>query len=313
MRMQYLNQTSVTEFILIGLSQEPRTRVLLSVLFLIIYLVTIFGNLILICTVIVTPRMHTPMYYFLCNLSFLDLFYSSCTIPKMLCDMIFSVRGRISLIGCMMQMSTSLFLGETECILLAVMAYDRYVAICFPLRYMVIMSWRMCKNITIIVWLGSFLSTHIPTIIKPLTFCGGNKVNNFVCESISLLKLVCGDTSFHETMILCGSLLTSLAPFAFILVSYACVITSILKMQPTDGKTKAFSTCASHLTVVLMFYGTSMSVYLGPTKNVSGKQKYVTVIYSVVTPMLNPLIYSLRNNDVKVALRNILRKNKEHT
>ncbi|XP_063296760.1 olfactory receptor 2A7-like [Pelobates fuscus] len=226
----------------------------------------------------------------------------------MLLDMISVGGGRISLTGCMLQMVIGLFLGETEFILLAVMAYDRYIAICFPFRYMVIMSWKRCKNVIIVVWVGSFLLTFLPYVSQQHTFCKGNKINHFVCESIALLKLVCEDTFFDETMVFFGSLLTILVPFAFILVTYICIIIAIIKIKSSDGRTKAFSTCVSHLTVVCMFYGTSMSMYLGPTKHVSEKHKFICIIYAIVTPMLNPLIYSLRNQDVNGEIRKLFIK-----
>ncbi|KAM8953310.1 olfactory receptor 13F1-like [Pelodytes ibericus] len=303
------NQTIVTEFILTGLSHNRTIQLVLFVLFLLMYTVTICGNIILICVVISSPHMHTPMYYFLCHLSFLDLFYSSSTVPKLLTDLIIIGGGRISYIGCLFQMNVSLFLGETECILLAVMAYDRYVAICFPLRYMVIMSWTRCKNICVCVWLGSFVCSILPTVSNQLAICNGNTINHFLCELIALLKLVCGDASFDQAQIIFGSLFTLVAPFAFILASYICIVISIIKMSSVDGRTKAFSTCASHLTVVFMFYGTSMSMYLGPTKYASQRHKFVSVFYVIVTPMLNPLIYSLRNNEVKGAFIKLLNKN----
>ncbi|XP_063296762.1 olfactory receptor 13F1-like [Pelobates fuscus] len=297
------NQTSLTEFILTGLSLNVGIQLFLFVLFLLMYILTVCGNIVLICTVIVSSHMHTPMYYFLCNLSFLDLFYISITVPKMLSDIFIIGGGRISFIGCMIQMDISLFLGETECILLAVMAYDRYVAICLPLHYMVIMSRKVCKNITIIMWLGCFTLTTLPSILKPLTFCSRNKINHFTCESLAILELACGDTSFHETLIFFVSIFTLLSPFAFILTTYLCIIRSILNITSVTGRNKAFSTCASHLTVVLMFYGTSMNMYMGLGKAFPESQKYVSIIYVIVTPMLNPLIYSLRNNDVKVAVK----------
>ncbi|XP_053316513.1 olfactory receptor 2B2-like [Spea bombifrons] len=303
--MENENRTVIKEFILIGLSQDRRTQILLFVLFLFMYLLTILGNIVLICAVIANSRMHTPMYYFLCQLSFLDLFYSTNTVPKLLLDLISTTRGRISYIGCITQMNISLFLGQTECILLAVMAYDRYVAICFPLRYMVIMSWRICKNISIIVWLGSFACSILSTVSSLRPICKGNQINHFVCEVIAFMKLVCGDTSFDEAKIIFISFFTLLVPFGFILVSYTCIIASILKIHSVDGRTKAFSTCGSHLTVVLIFYGTSMSMYLGPKKHLSTNNKYISVFYGIVTPMLNPLIYSLRNHEVKVAVRKV--------
>ncbi|KAM8953314.1 olfactory receptor 13C4-like [Pelodytes ibericus] len=306
--MESGNQSHVLEFYLVGLSQSWKTNMVLAVLFSIMYISTLLGNMVLIFAVISNSHMHTPMYYFLCNLSFLDLFYSTNTVPKMLEGMATKEGGRISFMACMIQMSTGLFLGETECILLAVMAYDRYVAICYPLRYTVIMSWKVCKNITMVLWLGSFLMATLPAISHPFSFCKDNKVNHFVCEILAMLKLVCGDTSFYETTIFFGSLFTLFLPFVLIGFSYLFIIISIIKIKSVEGRTKAFSTCASHLTVVVMFYGTSMTMYLGPTKNLLANQKSVSVIYGIVTPLLNPLIYSLRNSDVKRTFKKIYHK-----
>uniref|UniRef100_A0A8C5M2I0 Olfactory receptor n=1 Tax=Leptobrachium leishanense TaxID=445787 RepID=A0A8C5M2I0_9ANUR len=269
---------------------------LLFVLFLSMYTVTICGNVLLTCVIITSPHLHTPMYYFLCNLSFLDLFYSMSTVPNMLLDLITAKKGRISHTGCMLQMLSSLFLGQTECILLAVMAYDRYIAICFPLRYMVIMSWRKCNTITIMVWMGSLLNATVPVISKPFRFCKKNKVDHYFCEIITLLKIACGDTFFYEKMIFLSSVFSLLLPFAFILSSYICIISAILKIHSAAGRNKTFFTCTSHLTVVFMFYGTAMTMYLRPSKNPSEKIKFISIMYIVVAPMLNPLIYSLRNN-----------------
>uniref|UniRef100_A0A8C5MZG9 Olfactory receptor n=1 Tax=Leptobrachium leishanense TaxID=445787 RepID=A0A8C5MZG9_9ANUR len=308
------NQTLITEFILIGLSQNQVTKNLLFALFFFIYIVTICGNVILISTVISSPHLHTPMYYFLCHLSFIDLFYSTCIAPKMLQDLIRPGKGKISYVICVLQMNISLLLGDTEYILLAVMAYDRYVAICFPLRYMVIMSWRRCKNITIIVWFGCFLCFVLPTISNQRPICKGNVINHFVCEIIAMVKLVCGDTSYEEAKITFASLFTLLVPFSFIVATYVCIIRSVLKIQTEDGRTKAFSTCASHLTVVIMSYGTCMTfIYLGQAKHLPNKHKVFTVFYVVVTPMLNPLIYSLRNNEVKGAFLKLICANKKIT
>ncbi|KAM8953313.1 olfactory receptor 13F1-like [Pelodytes ibericus] len=306
--MEVGNQSIVLEFYLVGLSQNRRTQSILAVLFSIMYISTLLGNMVLIFAVISNSHIHTPMYYFLCNLSFLDLFYSTSIVPKMLEGLIYKGGGRISFMACMIQMSTSLFLGETECILLAVMAYDRFVAICYPLRYTVIMSWKMCKNIAVVLWLGSFLLSTLPTISHPFSFCKDNKVNHFVCEILAMLKLVCGDTSFYEKTIFFASFFTLLTPFAFIVVSYMFIIISIIKIKSVDGRTKAFSTCTSHLTVVVMFYGTIMSMYLGQKKDLIANQKFVTVIYAIVTPTLNPLIYSLRNNEVKGSVKKLFLK-----
>ncbi|XP_072000371.1 olfactory receptor 5V1-like [Engystomops pustulosus] len=303
------NQTTVlTEFVLTGFSQSLQTRIMLFILFLLFYIFAIFGNFLLIFTVIVSPQIHTPMYYFLGHLSFIDLCYSSNSLPKMLHD-VFSDKRRISVIGCLTQMNVGVFLGGTECILLAVMAYDRYIAICFPLRYTVIMSWRLCHCVTVIMWVGSFILSTVPNLSRPLVFCKKNRINHFACEILVLVALACGDLSFYKIAIVVISFFTILLPFAFIVGSYICIIVSILSIRSRGGKSKAFSTCASHLMVVLMFYGTSITMYMGNTKGFSSNLKYISLIYGVVTPVLNPMIYSLRNSEVKQSFRKIFTKN----
>uniref|UniRef100_A0A8C5M325 Olfactory receptor n=1 Tax=Leptobrachium leishanense TaxID=445787 RepID=A0A8C5M325_9ANUR len=299
------SESAITELFLIGFSHDLQTQMLLFVFSLLMYTLTICGNIILTCVIITSSHLHTPMYYFLCNLSFLDLFYSTSTVPKMLLGMVTSDGGRISHTGCIVQMLISLFLGQTECVLLAVMAYDRYIAICFPLRYMVIMSWKKCNTITITVWMGSFLNIAVPVIIKPFKFCKRDNVDHYFCEILVVLKLVCGN-SFYEQIVSTSTLFSTLIPFAFILLSYVCIIRAVLKINSEVGRYKVFSTCVSHLTVVFMFYGTVLIMYSGATKNDSGKLKFISLMYIVVTPMLNPVIYSLRNNDVKKAVRKIM-------
>ncbi|XP_075056543.1 olfactory receptor 5V1-like [Mixophyes fleayi] len=298
--MEFGNQTFVTEFILIGFSQNTKICILLFVFFLLIYTLTVLGNSFLISAVITSPQMHTPMYYFLCNLSFVDLFYSSNSLPKILLDL-FSKTRRVSIIGCLTQTITGLFLAVTECLLLAVMAYDRYIAICFPLHYTIIMNWKTCKILTVIMWSGSFIIATVPTISKPLVFCRENTLDHFFCDILALLDLVCGDINIYKIIIYVGSLLILLTPFILIVVSYICIISSVLKIHSAGGRSRAFSTCASHLIVVCMFYGTIMTTYMGQTQHFSSNLKYIALIYTVITPVLNPLIYSLRNNDVKKA------------
>eukprot|EP00079_Xenopus_tropicalis_P018266 XP_004919511.3 PREDICTED: olfactory receptor 13H1-like [Xenopus tropicalis] len=304
--MENTNKTIVKEFIFVGLSHQPTTRTFLFVLFFLMYILTLFGNGILIYIIARSSNIHTPMYYFLCNLAFLYTVFSSSTVPKMLVDLLLA-EGRISYTGCMIQMCVGLFLGQTECLLLAVMACDRFVAICNQLRYAVIMSWERCKRITAGTWLLSFLSSILPVLSKPMLFCGENQLNHYACEILALVKLACGDMSYYENIIAIQSSFTILVPFSFIVVSYICILTSILHIPSVEGRTKAFSTCAAHLTVVSMFYGPSMIMYLGPSSNFSSNQeKYLAVFYSILTPVLNPLIYSLRNDEVKKAVRRIL-------
>ncbi|KAG8548236.1 hypothetical protein GDO81_026019 [Engystomops pustulosus] len=303
--MEISNHTLVKDFILVGFSQNLKICILLFLLFFVIYMLIIFGNGFLIFTIIVSPQLHTPMYYFLCNLSFIDICYSTCTVPKLLFD-IFSKTRRISVIGCLIQMNISLFLGGTECILLAVMAYDRYIAICFPLRYTVIMSWRVCRYITITMWVGSFILATVPTMSRPLVFCSENTLNHFVCEILVVLEVACGDLSFYKISIVAIGFFTLLTPFIFIVISYICIIISISKIKSSGGRSKAFSTCSSHLVAVLMFFITIMITYMGKTRMFALYIKYIYLIYAVLTPVLNPLIYSLRNNDVKEAFHKIL-------
>ncbi|CAN2390033.1 Olfactory receptor, partial [Pristimantis euphronides] len=303
--MELVNRSINTEVILIGFSQDLQTCIILFVLFFVVYIMTILGNGFLIFTVIVSPQLHTPMYYFLCNLSALDLCFSSCTVPKLLFDVL-SKKRRISVIMCLTQMTLGLTLGGIECVLLAVMAYDRYIAICCPLHYTVIMSWRVCRNTTIIIWFGSIIFSSFPTVSRPLVFCKDNQLNHYFCEVLLLLEVACGDLSFYKITIVVVGFFTLLSPPIFIVGSYICIIISILKIHSAGSRSKAFSTCASHLTVVIMFFGTSMTMYMGQTKRFSPYLKYISLVYSVFTPALNPLIYSLRNNEVKEAFKKIL-------
>ncbi|KAM5165035.1 olfactory receptor 13H1-like [Mantella aurantiaca] len=271
------------------------------------YIFTIFGNVFLIATVLKSPKLHLPMYFFLCNLSIIDLTFSSSSIPKLFVD-IFSARRTISITACMVQMNIGMYLGSTESLLLAVMAYDRYVAISFPLYYNIIMNWKMCRTLVIIMWPGNFFISVVPIISRPLVFCMENKLNHFVCEILAVLELACGNLTFFKAALFVESLFTLVLPLVFIVISYILILSSILKIRSTDGRSKAFSTCASHLTVVSMFYGTTISMYVGQKKNFYSNMKYISLVYGVITPVLNPLIYSLRNNDVKRAFKKIFVK-----
>ncbi|KAM9316084.1 olfactory receptor 2K2-like [Gastrophryne carolinensis] len=219
---------------------------------------------------------------------------------------VFYRKRTISVIGCMVQMNTTVFLGGTESFLLAVMAYDRYVAICFPLHYTTIMSRKNCRNITIVMWSGSLLTIVVPSNLRPMLFCLENKLDHFACETMAVQALECGDLTFHKVTRFVVSIIALVVPLVYIIVSYILIILSILKIKSTDGRFKAFSTCASHLTVVSMFYGTTIAMYIWPIKMFSSHLKYIAVVYGIITPMLNPLIYSLRNNDVKEAFKKII-------
>ncbi|XP_066474648.1 olfactory receptor 13H1-like [Tiliqua scincoides] len=295
------NRTRVTEFILIGLSQHPRAQAVFFGLLLVAYLISFLGNGLLILLSITDPRLHTPMYFFLCVLSSIDLILTSNAIPEVLANC-FIPRPTISLSRCLAQMYIGLLLISTECILLAVMAYDRFAAICQPLHYMQIMSSRFCIWLVAASVAIALLNTLITVVLQPTDFCGQRIINHFVCELESFLKLACSDTHINEIFMHVFSLFILIPPFGFIVVTYGRIGLAVLRINSRQGRKKAFSTCSSHLAVVSIFYGTIMIMYLKPQeKSVSDKEKVISVAYGALTPMLNPLIYSLRNRDVKGA------------
>ncbi|XP_006271548.1 olfactory receptor 10A4-like [Alligator mississippiensis] len=303
------NHTSVSYFVFLGFADYPELNSVLSVAFLLAYLITLAGNLLIIIITLADSALHTPMYFFLRNLSFLEICYTSVTIPKMLTSL-FLDNKTISFIGCATQMYFLLFLGGTECYLLAMMAYDRYVAICHPLHYPVLMSSRVSMELAAASWITNFLVLmgHIAAIFT-LPFCSSHEINHFFCDVPPVMELACGDTHGTEIAILLVALFFVLVPFVLILVSYAHIISTILKMPSAEGRYKAFSTCSSHLLAVIIFYGTACAAYLKPKSSHSANgDKIIALFYSVVTPMLNPIIYSLRNKDVKEALRRLSKK-----
>ncbi|XP_015267691.1 PREDICTED: olfactory receptor 13H1-like [Gekko japonicus] len=300
------NATTVTEFVLVGLSRQPHVRAALFVLFLVMYAITVAGNGLIVVLTVVDPHLHTPMYFFLSNLSFIDVCYVTTSVPQMLAHC-FTEKAIIPLGNCFAQMNISLFLGVAECLLLAVMAYDRFVAICSPLHYTLVMNRKVCIIVAVSLWLSSFLLTVVPFFIMPARLCGHNVVNHFVCEVQAVLKLVCSDTHASGLSMLVTSVFTLLFPFAFILLTYGRIGMAVLRIRSAQGRGKALSTCGSHLAVVGIFYGTALAGYLKPqAKTFTDQEKIVAVFYVVVTPMLNPLIYSLRNRDVKGALSRLI-------
>ncbi|XP_053316486.1 olfactory receptor 2D2-like [Spea bombifrons] len=301
--MENASQSSVTEFILLGLSYDPRARCVLFHLFLVVYVVTLAENILLIIAVRIDSRLHSPMYFFLTNLSFMDICYTSVIVPKMLVDFI-SMKNTISFTGCMVQIFCYFFIGESECIALAFMAYDRYVAICNPLRYNMTMSNRACVRMIIFAWMCGYSISLVDLLfIYRLTFCGANKVDHFFCESPSIIKLSCGDHFLVNTVKLVSSAIVLLLPFCYIIISYARIIVTIIKTR--TGKYKSFSMCFAHLIVVVCFYGTSSLIYLQPEHSMGTGNKVMSVFYAVGTPLMNPFIYSLRNKDVHRALRKL--------
>ncbi|XP_069486135.1 olfactory receptor 5AP2-like [Ambystoma mexicanum] len=307
--MQKGNQTVVREFILLGLSGDPHLQLPLFTTFLLFYLTTLLGNIGIIILTTVDSRLHTPMYFFLKNLSFLDLFYSTAITPKMLINLL-SERKAISFIGCALQMY---FFGSSamvECLLLVVMAYDRYVAICNPLLYNIVMNKSKCMRFVAATYIIGFGSAMVHTsIIFSLSYCSSNVIKHFYCDVPPLLQISCSDTNLAGILVLVFGGLAEMSFFLVILTSYISIISSILKIRSTTGRSRAFSTCASHLTAVCLFYGTIIFIYLRPpSANYNEQDRVASVFYTVINPMLNPLIYSLRNNDVKGALRKVLRR-----
>ncbi|KAG8542972.1 hypothetical protein GDO81_002038 [Engystomops pustulosus] len=290
-----------------GFSRDIKTNIVLFLVFLLVYVITFVGNGIIICVIIYSPQLHVPMYFFLCILSFLDLSYSSTVLPKLLSDLL-STAPTISIGACAMQLCFIILLGGTECLLLALMAYDRYLAICRPLHYPVLMRWRTCYWLTAIMWLIAFTLFVLPSILVPVPICYPNRVNHFMCEVLAVLKLACEKIYTSELVIFYTSFMSLLLPFLFILISYTCILASVLKIR-TTGRSKAFSTCTSHISVVVLFFGTGMTMYFGPSSQYSSNhEKYISVFYVILTPMLNPIIYSLNNKDVKGTFRKVVVK-----
>ncbi|XP_077137929.1 olfactory receptor 10R2-like [Ranitomeya variabilis] len=302
-----MNQTLATELYLMGFSSDIKTNCFLFLLFLIVYFITFVGNSVIICVVFYSPPLHVPMYFFLCILSFLDLSYSSTVLPKLLSDLLFTDRT-ISLFACAIQLDLLLLLGGTECLLLALMAYDRYLAICRPLHYPLLMRWSICYCLTAILGFTAFIMFVLPSLLMPLPICYPNQVNHFMCEVLAVLKLACDKIYLSELVIFSTSFLSLLLPFLCIIISYTCIIVSVLKIR-SKGRSKAFSTCSSHVSVVILFFGTGMIMYIGPSSlHSSNREKYISVVYVILTPMLNPIIYTLNNRDVKTTFRKVLSK-----
>ncbi|XP_075384359.1 olfactory receptor 1F1-like [Tenrec ecaudatus] len=301
------NQSSVSEFLLLWLSRQPQQQQLLFVLFLSMYLVTVLGNLLIILAISTDSRLHSPMYFFLSNLSFVDICFTSTTIPKMLTNHLLESQS-ISFSGCFIQMYFLFLCVDIDNFLLAVMAYDRFVAVCHPLHYTTKMTPRLCALLVAVSWGISCVNTLLHTLlIARLSFCADNRILHYFCDAAPLLKLSCSDTHLNEMLILTVGGLIITIPLVCILVSYICITSAVLRVPSTKGKQKAFSTCGSHLAVVFLFYGTIIAEYFSPSSSHSSETDTITtVMYTVVTPMLNPFIYTLRNKDMKGALRKMI-------
>ncbi|XP_010591782.1 olfactory receptor 1I1 [Loxodonta africana] len=307
--MEPENQTTVSEFLLLGLSEKPEHQALLFGLFLPVYLITITGSLLISLAIIKDSRLHTPMYFFLTNLSLVDIFLSSTTVPKMLMNIQAQSRT-IPFAGCLAQMYAFHLFGTMDSFLLAVMAIDRLVAIIYPLHHSVIMSPRVCGLLVGVPWVITNLQSLVHTcLMAQLTFCAGSEIPHFFCDLMPLLKLSCSDTHINELVIFAFGIVMGISPLSCILLSYICIFHTVFKIPSARGKWKAFSTCSSHLTVVSLFYGTIFAVYLQPASLTSSqKDKVAALMCGVVIPMLNPFIYSLRNKDMKAALRKLIGK-----
>ncbi|KAK7811581.1 hypothetical protein U0070_006017 [Myodes glareolus] len=303
------NHTAVTEFILLGLTDDPVLKVILFTIILSIYLITISGNLSTILLIRVSSQLHHPMYFFLSHLASTDIGYSSSVTPNMLVNFLEN-QGTISYLGCFLQFGSAAFFGTVECFLLAAMAYDRFVAICNPLLYSTKMSTQVCIQLVVGSYLGGFLNASSFTIsFLSFVFCGPNQVNHFFCDFAPLVELSCSDVGVYVVVTSFSAGSVTMITVLVIVVSYTYILITILKMRSTEGRQKAFSTCTSHLTAVTLFYGTVTFIYVMPKSSYSTDQnKVVSVFYMVVIPMLNPLIYSLRNNEIKGALKRQLHK-----
>ncbi|KAM9147513.1 olfactory receptor 5AR1-like [Pangshura tecta] len=302
--MEKGNHSEATEFILLGLTDRPELQVPLFGVFLLIYGITLVGNGGVILLIMIDPRLHTPMYFFLSNLSFCDLCFSSIISPKLLLNFL-AERKSISYTACAVQMNLSVIFTDVECLLLAVMAYDRYVAICNPLLYTVTMSRQLCKQLVVGAYAVGVVDSVIQTCFTfRLSFCSSNIINHFFCDIPPLLALSCSDTHINEIVLFAFTSCITAISFVPVLLSYVYIISTILQIRSAESRRKAFSTCSFHLTAVVLLFGTLLFMYLRPTSSYSmDTDKVASAFYTVAIPMLNPLIYSLRNMGVKDALR----------
>ncbi|XP_042329625.1 olfactory receptor 5V1-like [Sceloporus undulatus] len=308
--MEGNNQTMVTEFILIGFSSISSSPLVLSVVFVSAYAAALVGNISIITLIGLCSTLHTPMYFFLINLSLLDLCCTTAVVPQMLRNLM-NEKKTISFQGCLTQAYFFVIFLITELLLLVVMAFDRYIAICHPLRYTVIMNQKVCNYLVIGIWLCGVLlaNIHVLSLLR-LSFCGPSTINHFFCELPPLLQLSCTDTSFNRYLMLVTDIFLGFGCFLLTLVSYVYIASSILKIRSTQGKKKAFSTCSSHVIVVTIFYSSAIYTYVRPPYLYQDIDKIVAVLYTVLTPVLNPLIYSLRNKEVKEAFKKSVRLNR---
>ncbi|XP_053546978.1 olfactory receptor 5V1-like [Bombina bombina] len=307
------NTSTIKEFIFLGFPKLPSLQTAMFYMSFTFYTATLIGNSLIIIATIVDNRLHVPMYFFLSNLAFLDIVYTTVTIPKMLLNFLWK-SNTISFYACATQMYFFIAFGSIECTLLAVMAYDRYVAICLPLNYVILMETITCITLVFSSWISGFLNSMIHTVLTfHLPYCSSNKINQFFCDIPPLLKVACANTLINKIVLFTVGGIYGLGSFLLTLISYTYIISTILKIRSKEGQRKSFSTCASHLIVVTLFYGTSFFMYLQTTYQSSMElQKLIPVLYTVVTPTLNPIIYTLRNQEFKSVLKKMIEKNLTH-
>nr|XP_020009907.1 olfactory receptor 4E2 [Castor canadensis] len=301
--MGTLNQTRVTEFVLLGLTDNWVLEILIFIVFSDTYVLTLLGNILIIVTIVFTPRLHTPMYFFLSNLSFIDICHSSVTVPKML-EGLLSERKTISFDNCIAQLFFLYLFACAEIFLLTIMAYDRYIAICTPLHYPNAMNMRVCVQLVLALWLGGTVHSLVQTFLTiRLPYCGPNVIDSYFCDVPPVIKLACTDTYLTGMLIVSNSGTISLTCFLALITSYTIILVSLRK-QSAEGRRKALSTCSAHFMVVALFFGPCIFIYTRPDTSFS-TDKVVSVFYTVVTPLLNPLIYTLRNKEVKCAMKQL--------
>nr|XP_033779078.1 olfactory receptor 10A4-like [Geotrypetes seraphini] len=308
--MAFENQTSVVNFSFLGFSDLSLSlQLLLFVVFLNVYAAALLGNILIIALTLMCSALQTPMYFFLRNLSFLEICYTTVTVPKMLFDLL--VEGRsISFRGCITQLYFFIFLGASECYCLTVMAFDRYVAVCNPLHYSIIVNGKLCIQLSAGACTGAMLlALGQAFLVSSLKYCSNRRISHFFCDVPVMVRLACGDKHVAETGVSVHSLFVGIIPFFLILTSYIPILSAILRISSTEGRSKAFSTCTSHLVSVVLFYSTGVFAYVLPKiRFASGSERLLALMYAVMIPMLNPLIYSLRNKDMKGALRKTISK-----
>ncbi|XP_027698682.1 olfactory receptor 2W1-like [Vombatus ursinus] len=310
--MRYNNYSSPDNFILLGFSDHPRLEMIFSGIVTVFYLITLVGNTAVLLVSLLYPQLHTPMYFFLRNLSFLDLCFTTSIIPQMLVNL-WGQDKTISYVGCAIQLYSYMWFGSAECLLLAVMSYDRFTAVCKPLHYLIIMNPQVCLQMVSVAWGISLAnSVMLCTLTLKLPRCGNHILEHFLCELPALVKIACIDTTTIEMTVFALGIVFILIPLFFILISYVFIAKAVLRIKSAVGRKKAVNTCGSHLTVVSIFYGTIIYMYMQPGNSASKDQgKFLTLFYTIVTPSLNPIIYTLRNKDMKGAMKRLVWRDKE--